>query len=375
MGLCGKTLLAVTILLVALLVHFFSDIRDPLAKADSILFVKQEFDHRFDIEDQGRWCFFDVPNENEKGTQSPILFVIHGKSMNADDMKTLFGETAVARARREGFLVVYPVGLMHDGSRTWNAGSVSSHNDADDVAYFSQVVAHLAKNFNADPESVFLSGMSNGGFMTHRLACAWASESQPIRVRAIAPTLGGLGKMKYDAKCGGEAIKIGLVPIPSIRLFDQEACPYQAWIDAPSHFECDALKDLPALIVNNGADILVPPSGSVSGQHNELYPPVEYTLRFYAEANGCDYPERVESFRRVSSVDPDDITTCHSLRGCRANTTLCVSHKSGHNWVARTNGDEPAMPSRFFLWLMSPYAKTIDTSSEILGFFSHHRKH
>ena len=36
-------------------------------------------------------------------------------------------------------------------------------------------------------------------------------------------------------------------------------------------------------------DMLVPLSGVAISGHNELYPPVEYTLRFYAEANGCDY--------------------------------------------------------------------------------------
>ena len=52
---------------------------------------------------------------------------------------------------------------------------MDAHNDADDVGYFTDVIHNLVENFNADIQSVFLAGMSNGGFMVNRLACAWAS--------------------------------------------------------------------------------------------------------------------------------------------------------------------------------------------------------
>ena len=108
--------------------------------------------------------------------------------------------------------MAYPVGMPQGdggGGRSWNAGSVDSHNDADDVGYFTQVVHYLANNLNADARSVFLTGMSNGGFMANRLACAWADSNFGIDVRAIAPALGGMAKMKYDAKCAGAAYKLG----------------------------------------------------------------------------------------------------------------------------------------------------------------------
>jgi poly(3-hydroxybutyrate) depolymerase len=118
-----------------------------------------------------------------------------------------------------------------------------------------------------------------------------------------------------------------------------------------------------------------------------------YTHRFYAEANGCDNNDNDNC--NVNIMDSDgggrdkdnandndgdgkanlkdkDVTTCESLTSCRANTTICTSHRSGHNWVTPTNGDDPPMPSRFFRWLMSPYAKSFDTSAAILDFFSQH---
>ena len=56
---------------------------------------------------------------------------------------------------------------------------------------------------------------------------------------------------------------MGPVPIPPIRVFDEGACPYGSWRAAASHFACDALRDLPALLVNNGRDALVPLGGAV----------------------------------------------------------------------------------------------------------------
>ena len=398
-----KIVVAIVVVLVAMLVGFIWDYRDADMKADSLLMgVRHSFDKRFDfdlpeikIDGEGeggevttkRVCYFDLPDGYAEGDAAPILFLIHGKAMMADDMKTVFGKKAVARAKKEGFVVVYPVGVFDDvdGIRTWNAGSVHLPNNADDVGYFSRVVDHLAANFNADPQSVFLSGMSNGGFMSNRLACAWADESQHIRVRAIVPVVGGMAKMKIDNKCIGESKRWGIIPLPNIYVFNQETCPYETWKEAPSHFECEALKDLPAMIINHAKDVLVPFSGAVAiGMRDSwLSPPVEYTLRFFAEANGCSYDVddntvgRTETFRRVSEKDTDDITTCHSLQNCRkANTTLCVSHKAGHNWVLEEtdNSEIFIMPSRIFGWLMSPFARTFDTNHEILSFFAQHRK-
>eukprot|EP00947_MAST-08B_sp_MAST-8B-sp1_P003626 g3626.t1 len=417
------------------------DTRSADTKADSILFSRQTFDHTFHLpsrsttsshspaERQPRHVHFDLPGgEPPAGGKLPIIFLIHGKTSNADDMKTLFGPEAVARARKEGFVVAYPVGEIKDQARTWNAGGVDAHNDADDVAYFSAVVQHLAENHGADPQSVFLAGMSNGGFMVNRLACAWgsggaggdsdgsdgdgsdgdgnsgdqekdkasalAATTRP-RVRAIAPTLGGLARMKYNASCGGAALRMGGVPVPGIRVFDQARCPYRYWKDeAPAHFACDAARvaDLPVMMIMGGQDLLVPLSGSVTAGA-EVYPPAEYTLRFYAEANGCRrFAERDLTYRRqaspqaprASSDDEDtedaegseskDVTVCHSIRECRANTTLCVSENSGHNWVTPTNGADPAPPSRFLTWLFGPYGRTMDTGAEILDFFARHRR-
>jgi poly(3-hydroxybutyrate) depolymerase len=171
---------------------------------------------------------------------------------------------------------MYILLVLHNDKRTWNAGSVDGHNEADDVSYFTALMDYLTVKLRGNPRMVFITGMSNGAFMAHRLACAW--QGSHINVIAIAPTLGGLAKMKYDTNCLGAYYKIGHIPIPSIKAFDQKRCPYNYWITAPEHFSC-SIKNMPILIINNGADVLVPLNGSNILGEKELYPPVEYTLR------------------------------------------------------------------------------------------------
>ena len=123
-----KIVVAIVVVLVAMLVGFIWDYRDADMKADSILMgVRHSFDKRFDfdlpeikIDGEGeggevttkRVCYFDLPDGYAEGDAAPILFLIHGKAMKADDMKTVFGKKAIARARKEGFVVV-PTSRVH----------------------------------------------------------------------------------------------------------------------------------------------------------------------------------------------------------------------------------------------------------------------
>jgi polyhydroxybutyrate depolymerase len=41
----------------------------------------------------------------------------------------------------------------------------------DDVGFFSALINHFVKIYNADPERIYATGASNGGMMCYRLAC------------------------------------------------------------------------------------------------------------------------------------------------------------------------------------------------------------
>ncbi|MCQ7029786.1 hypothetical protein MRO55_25105, partial [Escherichia coli] len=76
-------------------------------------------------------------------------------------------------ARRERFAVAYPEGI----NRVWDdarppimrLGYVVKPGD--DVPFILGLVRQLVREGIADPNRIYLAGLSMGGFMTARLAC------------------------------------------------------------------------------------------------------------------------------------------------------------------------------------------------------------
>jgi polyhydroxybutyrate depolymerase len=70
-------------------------------------------------------------------------------------------------AHDQGMAVVYPQGL----NNSWNVYTYWDNNSYDDVSFISDMVDQIAIDFNIDLDRVYACGMSNGGYMTYRLAC------------------------------------------------------------------------------------------------------------------------------------------------------------------------------------------------------------
>lgn len=133
-----------------------------------------------------------IPSGYDASRPTAIVLALHGGGAdskgaakitcpngNLDSSKCLN-----ALADREGFVVVYPNGAsrpLFPNIRTWNAGGgekgyicVSEYgceNKIDDIAYFKDLLSELSKIINIDRARVYAAGISNGGAMSHRLAC------------------------------------------------------------------------------------------------------------------------------------------------------------------------------------------------------------
>jgi len=98
----------------------------------------------------------------------PLVVDIHGFSSDNAQQQALSGWSAKADAI--GALVAYPNGL----DNSWNAGvccGTSATNDVDDVGFIRAMVAAIEAEANVDASRIYVTGLSNGGAMTHRLAC------------------------------------------------------------------------------------------------------------------------------------------------------------------------------------------------------------
>ena len=97
-----------------------------------------------------------------------LVFCFHGGGGNAEQASKM-GWTRIAD--REGFIVVYPEGL----NRHWNDGRESrkfAEQDAkiDDVAFVLKLLDHIEKEYRIDPSRIYVTGASNGGFFSQRMA-------------------------------------------------------------------------------------------------------------------------------------------------------------------------------------------------------------
>jgi len=82
--------------------------------------------------------------------------------------------------------MVYPNGTK-DGSNQpfWNAGISSGL--VNDIAFLSALIDSLDLTYNINLNRVYSTGMSNGGFMSHTLACELSN-----RITAIASVTGSV---------------------------------------------------------------------------------------------------------------------------------------------------------------------------------------
>lgn len=109
-----------------------------------------------------------VPTSYDKENPIPLVFVLHmlTGSGKTTQWLTHFDELA----EEEGFIVVYPEG--YKGS--WAEGSnlyVADQNQIDDVMFISKLIDKLMSSYAIDPNQIFITGFSNGGFMAQRLGC------------------------------------------------------------------------------------------------------------------------------------------------------------------------------------------------------------
>jgi polyhydroxybutyrate depolymerase len=104
-------------------------------------------------------------------TAAPLIFVLHGGEGSAASMEMLTRGAFNRIADREGVIVVYAEGV----DRHWNDGrdlpDTAARENVDDVGFVLALVEEVARQHPLDRGRIFSTGISNGGFMSMRLAC------------------------------------------------------------------------------------------------------------------------------------------------------------------------------------------------------------
>ena len=112
---------------------------------------------------------------------TPIVYFLHGLGDNITRLDNEFHFQQIAD--EYGWTMVVPQALAQSGYTMWNAALMNS--SIDDSGFLMALLDTLAVQYPVDLDSVFFTGFSMGGFMTHRMAIEHGD-----RITACAPVSG-----------------------------------------------------------------------------------------------------------------------------------------------------------------------------------------
>ena len=116
-----------------------------------------------------------MPGNHDYSRPLPVVVSLHGYSGNGLSNAAYMHHFDSIHENEH--LLIYPDGTTNWlGMRYWNATDACCQNvvwatPVDDVSYILSLIDEAIQNYGADPDGVVITGLSNGGFMSHRMAC------------------------------------------------------------------------------------------------------------------------------------------------------------------------------------------------------------
>jgi polyhydroxybutyrate depolymerase len=128
-----------------------------------------------DHDGQQREYTVHVPAKYDGTKPVPLVLDFHGWTSNPMEEQKggsdMLGSGWAAKSDEVGFIVVYPQGL----DDSWNGGALccgtSQSSGVDDQGFAIAIVDKMKQDACIDPKRVYVTGISNGGAMSHLLAC------------------------------------------------------------------------------------------------------------------------------------------------------------------------------------------------------------
>lgn len=269
-------------------------------------------------------------------TPAPVVFLLHGGLGSAESVwESENGRSWKTLADEHGVLLVLPEGRpdpTHTDRHHWNdCRSDIDNEDAisaeDDVGYINALINRLATETAVDPARIYVTGASNGGMMTFRLA------------------------MQLGDRFAAAGAVIANLPDPS-------ECPFQA---AP----------LPILIMNGTADPVIPyDGGCVAGAacRRGRVRSTDDTVAFWVGVNDAQVSAEETTLPDRVAADGSTVTVFTHRGGSTGKNVILYRIDSGGHAIP---GPESATAS---LRAASRKNRDIDAAEEIWRFFEQHAR-
>lgn len=263
-----------------------------------------------------------VPEGIDISKVVPLVLVLHGGGGQGKGMIKLTGFNEVADVHN--FIVVYPDGI----DKHWNDGReinsrINNGKIVDDVLFISKLIDTLKSIYKIDSNQVFVTGISNGGFMSFRLAC-----DIPEKITAIAAVASSMTVEQYS--------------------------------------NCHPSSTIPVMIISGDQDPLVPFEGGEIGfkllKKRGKVVSVKETVQFWVKNNECKNEPIISTVD--SSIDVDTKAINYLYTGGKKNSRVnyWFIEGGGHTWP----GGYQYLPKL----IIGRTSRQINASEEIWKFFS-----
>lgn len=177
-----------------------------------------------------------IPEIYDGSWPAPLVFNLHGYGSDNVSQEAYGDFRPIADTAN--FIIVHPQGLPDDfGTAHWNTFGTSS---VDDVGFLSALIDTVYSHYNIDGNRIYSTGMSNGGFMSYKLACLLSG-----RIAAVASVTGSITPAEF-----GDCITNHPMPVMQIHGTADPTVPYEGNLffmpieDVVDHWvtfnECDA---------------------------------------------------------------------------------------------------------------------------------------
>jgi polyhydroxybutyrate depolymerase len=221
-----------------------------------------------------------IPAIYNVNTPVPLVFNLHGYTSNAAQQE-FYGDFRPI-ADTANFIIVHPNGTTDpNGDQYWNNFDGSA---VDDIGFLSTLIDTLSARFSINPNQIYSTGMSNGGFMSYELACFLNH-----RIAAIASVTGSMIPMHLNT--------------------------------------CNAQHPTPVMEIHGTADNTVPYLGSAT------FVPIADLVNHWVTFNQCNATANVLTLPDINTAD--GCTAEHYLYSSGPNQATVEHYKiigGGHTW-------------------------------------------
>lgn len=250
----------------------------------------------------GNWRTYNtyLPQGYSPSGNYPLILAFHGGQQAGTSSQgwTVFAYQSELsqKADSEGFIVVYPEGLVINQNRSWNAGDCcmpAMNQGTDDIGFVDAMLNKLFVDYAIDTTRVYATGSSNGGMLCYRMACELSH-----RIAAIAPN----------------------------------AC---------SHLfpACNPVNKVPVISFHSKADPIVFYNGGFGGNpilSNVFFPSQDSTLGIWSQQNQC---QSIDTIVNGNGVNYDFI----KVYDCACNIELhhYATTDGSHSWPGGNPNNNP----------------------------------